>query len=155
MQKNVLNGFVISIMFLWRTTTVIMGTLQTRLLLMMLSRGVRQLCCLCIFLEQEGRKGNLRCARYGMNNVVAFQSKWIDAVHLSLWSYAMRMAICIMNYLADEANGSSHIKKFSQVELQVKMQPFHIFRCPVYALTPEAENAMAKRLDARSRIGLY
>ena len=35
------------------------------------------------------------------------------------------------------------------------MQHFHTFGCPVYALTPEAENAKAKKWDARSRVGLY
>ena len=35
------------------------------------------------------------------------------------------------------------------------MQHFHTLGCPVYALTLEAENAKAKRLNARSRVGLY
>ena len=35
------------------------------------------------------------------------------------------------------------------------MQHFHTFGCPVYALTPEAENAKVKKWDARLRVGLY
>ena len=35
------------------------------------------------------------------------------------------------------------------------MHHFHTFGCPVYALTPEAENAKAKKGDERSRVGLY
>ena len=60
MQNNVLNYFIISIMCLWSTTTGIMGALQTRLLLMMLHQ---LLCCLCMFPEWTGRKGNSGCAR--------------------------------------------------------------------------------------------
>ena len=73
------------------------------------------------------------------------KARWPDAIHLSLWPYAMRMAIHIMNHLPDEADGSSRIEKFSRVEVQAKMQHFHTFGCPVYALTPEAENAKAKK----------
>ena len=35
------------------------------------------------------------------------------------------------------------------------MQYFHTFGCPVYAFTPEAENAKTKKWDKRSRVGLY
>ena len=54
------------------------------------------------------------------------------------------MAVHIMNNLLDEVDGSSCIDKVSLVEMQVKMQYFHTFGCPEYALTPEAESAMSK-----------
>ena len=59
-----------------------------------------------------------------------------------------------MNHLPDEADGSC-IEKFSQVEVQAKIQHCFTFGCPVYVLTPEAENAKAKKWDASSRVGLY
>ena len=52
------------------------------------------------------------------------KARWPDTIHLSFWSYAMRVAIHIMNHLPDEADGSSHIEKFSRVEVQAKMQHF-------------------------------
>ena len=41
------------------------------------------------------------------------KARWPDAVHLYLWQYAMRMDVHIINHLPDEADGSSHIGKFS------------------------------------------
>ena len=58
-----------------------------------------------------------------------------------------------MNHLLDEADDSSCIEK-SQIEVHAKLQHFHTYGCPMYALTPEAENAKTKKWDARSRVDL-
>ena len=55
------------------------------------------------------------------------KARWPDTVPLSLWSYEMRMVVHIMKQLPEEADGSSHIEKISQVEVQTKMQHYHSY----------------------------
>ena len=62
------------------------------------------------------------------------KARWPDAVQLSLWPYAMGMSVHIMNDLPDEADGSSCIKKFSQLEVHAKMQHCHTSGCSLYAM---------------------
>ena len=64
---------------------------------------------------QNGEAEKTICDMQDIARTMLFHAKarWPYAVHLSLWPYAMRMAVHSMNYLPDEANGSSHIENFS------------------------------------------
>ena len=83
------------------------------------------------------------------------RARWPEAVHLSLWPYAMRTAVEIMNSMPRNNDGSSRLESFARIQIQPKMQHFHTFGCPVYALTNQAEASKVRKWDPKARVGLY
>ena len=94
---------------------MMMGTLQTRLLLMITKKGQTISYCATYAHFQNGKaeKAIQDVQDEARTILLHADARWSDAVHLSLWPHAMRMALHIMNHLPDEADGSSHTEKFS------------------------------------------
>ena len=83
------------------------------------------------------------------------KGRWVDAIHLSLWPYAMRLATHIHNNLPKTEDGSSRIEAFARIPISPKLSHYHTFGCPVYQLTTKAHGGMAGKWEARSVLGIY
>ncbi len=80
---------------------------------------------------------------------------WPEAVHVSLWPYALRSAALLHNALPVLEDGTSRLELFSSIRVGANMKHVHTFACPVFALqnTLPAGNAVPK-WSPRARLGL-
>jgi hypothetical protein len=83
------------------------------------------------------------------------EARWPKAVHISLWPYALHTANEIRNSLPGK-DDLSPLEKFTTVWVQPRLNTYHVFGCPVYALhnTLQSRN-MLRRWEPRARLGLY
>ena len=79
------------------------------------------------------------------------KGRWPQAIHLSLWPYALRMAVRATNAV----DASSRLEAFTRIAVSSKLSHFHTFGCPTYMLTIEAEQGRAKKWEGRSVLGIY
>ena len=70
--------------------------------------------------------------------VLHAKSRCPDAIHLSLWPYAMRMAVHIHNNVPNSEDGSSRLEAFARISVSPKADHYHTFRFPIYCLTMKA-----------------
>ena len=83
------------------------------------------------------------------------RQRWPDAVHLSLWPYALRSACLLHNTLPVMQDGSSRLEIFSGIRVGMRMRDIHAFGCPVFALqTQLASGGILPRWSPRARLGL-
>jgi hypothetical protein len=59
------------------------------------------------------------------------KARWPSAVHLSLWPYAVRMAVHIHNTVPVLLDGRSRLELFSGTNVGFRMRDNHAFGCPV------------------------
>ena len=83
------------------------------------------------------------------------KGRWPEAIHLSLWPYAMRMAVHVHNNVPHNEDASSRLESFARIAVSPKSSHYHTFGCPVFALTTEAEQGKAKKWEVRSVLGIY
>ncbi len=75
------------------------------------------------------------------------KARWPSAVHLSLWPYAVRMAVYVHNTMPILLDGRSRLEMFAGINVGFWMQDNHVFACPVFALQSSlaAGNTIPKR----------
>ena len=84
------------------------------------------------------------------------QERWPQAIHTSLWPYAIRTACYISNVLPSLGSTQSQLVKFAGVAVSPSLQHTHTFGCPVYALQLSlAANKCILKWDARAKLGMY
>ena len=83
------------------------------------------------------------------------KSRWPDAIHLSLWPYAMRMAVHIHNNVPNNEDGSSRLEAFARISVSPKADHYHTFGCPVYRLTTKAATNKSAKWENRANLGIY
>jgi hypothetical protein len=65
------------------------------------------------------------------------QARWPNAIHLSLWPYALRTAVALHNTLPTLEGGTSRLENFSSIRVGIKLRNLHVFGAPVFALSNE------------------
>jgi hypothetical protein len=61
-------------------------------------------------------------------------ARWPEAVHFTLWPYALRNAAHLHNSLLIPEDGTSRLELFSPICVSSNMKHVHTFGCPVFAL---------------------
>ena len=80
---------------------------------------------------------------------------WQDAIHPSLWPYALKHASNIRQSAAQEG-AQSPLETFARVTIRPNLDHFHTFGCPVYILDENLQsNNKISKWDARARVGIY
>ena len=89
----------------------------------------------------------------GWKSLLHAKARWSQAIHTSLWPYALRMACYVSNMIPiSPGSTKSRLEKFARV--QVKHT--HTFGCPVFALqSAVAAGKSIPKCDARARMGVY
>jgi hypothetical protein len=83
------------------------------------------------------------------------KARWPQAVHLSLWPYALRYAVYLHNTVPILPDGTSRLEAFSGVKIGYRMKDNHAFGCPVFALQNDlASGKKIPKWSPRARIGL-
>lgn len=84
------------------------------------------------------------------------KARWSSAIHLCLWSFALRNAAYIQNSMPSaHNNGLSPIEIFSRATVSPNMKRHHTFGCPVFALDNNLQSGKSlPHWNARSRIGI-
>ena len=80
---------------------------------------------------------------------------WPKAINLSLWPYALQMAVHVHNNVPNAADASSRLEEFARVAVSPKSSHYHIFGFPAYILATEAEQGRANKWEGRSFLGIY
>ena len=83
------------------------------------------------------------------------KGRWPEAIHLSLWPYALRMAVHVHNNVPNAADASSRLEAFMRIAVSPKSLHYHTFGCPAYMLSTEAEQGRAKKWEGRAVLGFY
>jgi hypothetical protein len=83
------------------------------------------------------------------------RQRWPVAIHLALWSYALRSAVHLHNTLPVLEDGTSRLEHFSSIRIRSKMKHHHAFGCPVFALENDL-TAMSSipHWSPRARLGV-
>ena len=82
-------------------------------------------------------------------------SRWPDAIHLSLWPYTMHMVVHIHNNALNITDGTSRLESFARIEVSPRVDQYHTFGCPFYHLTTQASTGKAKQWGNKSNIEIY
>ena len=69
-----------------------------------------------------------------------------EAINLSLWPYALQMAVHVYNNVPNAADSRSCLEAFVWIAVPPKSIYYHTFVCPSYMLTTEAKQGRAKKL---------
>ena len=64
------------------------------------------------------------------NIILHAKGTWREAIHLSLWPYALRMAVYIHNNAPNAADASSRLEAFVRIAVSPKSSHYHTFGCP-------------------------
>ena len=85
------------------------------------------------------------------------KARWPQAIHTSLWPYALCMACYVYNILpTSPSNIQSRLKKFIRAQVAPSLKHTHTFGCPVFALQSAfAAGKAIPKWDARARLGVY
>ena len=83
------------------------------------------------------------------------KGRWPEEINLSLWSYALIMAINVQNNVPNAADASSRLEEFARIAVSPKSSHYHTFGCSAYMLTTEAEQGRAKIWEGCSVLGIY
>ena len=83
------------------------------------------------------------------------KGQWLEAIHMSLWTYVLQMAVHMHNNVPNAADDSSRLQAFTRISVSFKSSHYHTFGCPVYMLTTEAEQGRSKKWEVRSVLGIY
>ena len=83
--------------------------------------------------------------------------RWPQAHSVSLWPYALRTAVDVMNSTPRvDKTAISPIEHFSGVEVRPQLRNFHSFGCPVYVLNARLQDTKAQpKWESRARLGIY
>ena len=83
--------------------------------------------------------------------------RWPMAHSVSLWPYALRTAVDVMNSTPHvDKTAISPIEHFSGVEVRPQLRNFHSFGCPVYVLNARLQDTKAQpKWESRARLGIY
>ena len=65
--------------------------------------------------------------------------QWTKAIHMSLWPYALWMALHVQKNVPNDADYRSCLKAFEWIAVSPKSSHYHAFGCPAFALTAESE----------------
>jgi hypothetical protein len=82
---------------------------------------------------------------------------WPMAMSVSLWPYAIRVAVDVMNATPLVDNSKiSPIKKFTSTAQHPRLKDFHTFDCPVYVLCKPLQTGKAQsKWLLPARLGIY
>ena len=83
------------------------------------------------------------------------KGQWTEAIHLSLWPYALKMAVHVHRNFPNAADASSRLDAFTRITVSPKSSHYHIFGCTEYMLTTEADQGRAKKWECCSVLGIY
>ena len=87
--------------------------------------------------------------------ILRAKGRWPEAIHLSLWPYALRMAVHVHNNFPNAVDAISRLGAFARIAVSPKSSHYHTFGCPAYMLTTEADQGRAKKWEGRSVLGIY
>jgi hypothetical protein len=82
---------------------------------------------------------------------------WPLAMSVSLWPYAIRVAVDMMNATPRIDNSKIlPIEKFTSTAQHPRLKDFHPFGCPVYVLSEPLQTSKAQsKWLSRARLGIY
>ena len=63
------------------------------------------------------------------------QARWPSAIHLSLWSYALRTVVALHNTLPTLEGGMSELEQFSSIRVGIALRKLHVLGALVFALS--------------------
>ena len=58
------------------------------------------------------------------------KGRWPEAINMSLWPYALQMAVHVHNNVPNAAYDSSHLEAFARIAVYPKSLNYHTFGCP-------------------------
>ena len=88
------------------------------------------------------------------NMLLDANSRWPDVIHLSLWSYAMHMAVHIHNHVPNSTNGISRLEAFERIEVSHRADRYHTFGLPVYRLMTQDATVKSTKWGNRANFGI-
>jgi hypothetical protein len=82
---------------------------------------------------------------------------WAMAMSVSLWPYAIRVSVDVMNGAPRVDNSKIlPIEKFTSTVQQPRLKDYHTFGCPVYVLSKPRQTGKAQsKWLSRARLGIY
>ena len=82
--------------------------------------------------------------------------RWPEAHSVSLWPYALRMAVDVMNATPrNDKIAFSPIERFSGIKIRPQLKNFHCFGCPIYVLSAPLQTQQAQsKWMSRARLGI-
>ena len=84
------------------------------------------------------------------------QNRWKEAIHVSLWPFALTEANNVLINVPSRPNGASMIEEFTGVPISPSLKHFHVFGCPVYALNSNLQGGkQISKWNSRARVGAY
>jgi hypothetical protein len=84
------------------------------------------------------------------------QHRWPKAITPNLWPQALKHVVNIRNSLPHQANSSSPLLLFSGTDVQLNLQHFHPFGCPVYVLeAPLQTGNLFPKWNECSKVGIF
>ena len=83
--------------------------------------------------------------------------RWPKGHTVSLWPYAIRMAVDVMNSTPrTDDSRFSPIERFGREKVRPQLKNFHSFGCPVYVLSAPLQTQQAQsKWMSRARLGIY
>ena len=63
------------------------------------------------------------------------KGRWPEEIHLSLWPYALRMAVYVHNNVPNSADASSRLKALAHIAVSPKSTHYQKFGCTAFTLT--------------------
>ena len=83
--------------------------------------------------------------------------RWPKGHTVSLWPYALRMAVDVMNATPrTDSDKFSPIERFGRENVRPQLKNFHVFGCPVYVLSAPLQTQQAQsKWMSRARLGIY
>ena len=73
------------------------------------------------------------------------KGRWPEAIYLSLWPYALRMAVHVHTNVPNAADASSRLEAFARIAVSPKFSQYQTFGCTAYMLTTESEKGRSKK----------
>ena len=64
--------------------------------------------------------------------------QWPEAIHMSLWPYALQMAVPMHTDIPNAVDYRSRLEAFAWIYVSPKTRHYHTFGCPAYMLAIEA-----------------
>ena len=83
------------------------------------------------------------------------KSRWKNAIHDSLWPYAVVTANNHSNELPDIIDASSKLERFTGVSVSPRLKSHHTWGCPIFALDENLQGSKKiNKWNTRARVGI-
>ena len=115
--------------------------------------------CRVLAYFQNGRAERIRdLSKRARTMLIHAIQRWLNAINVHLWPFALRTANEYINTLLKDIEGSTNIELFSGIQILTKFRNFYIWGCPIYSLHHKLQSNSGSGLpkwNPRAKLGIH